>query len=394
MPARSIIHLNVADFAVAIERQVDCRLRNRPVIIAPEAAARAAVYDMSEEAYQDGVRKGMSLKTALRFCTGAKVMPPHPDRYEQAMVDCFKRVLPYSPLAEMADQQGHIFVDVTGSGRLFGPPQDIAWRIQKAFRSEMGLDPIWSVAVNKLVAKVATRLVKPSGEYIVRQGDEERFFKPLPLYLVPGILPEDRKQLGEFNLSFVGQVAGLTMEQLDLIFGRRSHGLYNLVRGIDLSPVQSISLKKRVICFDHEFGTDTGQVPLIEGSLYCLVEKIGSVMRRQGLFAKRLGLTLDFSDGKRVVRQALAKPPVFDDFSLFSVARLALKRAWTRRVRIRHMALHCDRFGQGPSQLELFAESRAEKEKKEQLMSAIDRVRQRFGAGSVRMGRTFSRDAA
>ena len=44
---RSIIHLNVADFAVAVERAVDCRLKDRPVIIAPEGAARAAVYDMS-----------------------------------------------------------------------------------------------------------------------------------------------------------------------------------------------------------------------------------------------------------------------------------------------------------------------------------------------------------
>jgi hypothetical protein len=38
---RSIIHLNVADFAVAVERVVDCRLQDRPVIIAPEGAARA-----------------------------------------------------------------------------------------------------------------------------------------------------------------------------------------------------------------------------------------------------------------------------------------------------------------------------------------------------------------
>ena len=55
---RSIIHLNVADFAVAVERAVDGRLRDRPVIIAPAGAARAAVYDMSEEAYRSGIRKG------------------------------------------------------------------------------------------------------------------------------------------------------------------------------------------------------------------------------------------------------------------------------------------------------------------------------------------------
>jgi DNA polymerase-4 len=394
MPSRSIIHLNVADFAVAVERRIDSRLRNRPVIIAPEAAARAAVYDMSEEAYQEGVRKGMPVKTALRFCSAAKVLVPHPDRYGQAMMQCFRMVLPYSPLAEMTDCKGHFFVDVTGTGRLFGPPPDIARCIQRSFRSEMGLDPIWSVATNRLVAKVATRLVKPSGEYVVREGDEARFLNPLPLYLVPGISSEDLKQFREFNLSSAGQVAGLAMEQLDLIFGKRGHGLYNLVRGIDLSPVPSFSMENKVISFDHEFGTDTGQVAVIETALYCLVEKIGFLLRSQGLAAKRFGLILDYSDGKRVIRQAVAEPPAFDDFSLFSMAMPVLKRAWTRRVRIRHMTLSCDRFGSKPSQLDLFAEVRAEKEKKEQLMHAMDRIRHRFGAGSVRMGRTLFPEAS
>ena len=90
MRERFIIHLNVADFAVAVERAVDCRLQKRPVVIAPEGAARATVYDMSEEAYQNGVCKGMALKRALRYCRDAVVLPPHPARYEQAMADFLK----------------------------------------------------------------------------------------------------------------------------------------------------------------------------------------------------------------------------------------------------------------------------------------------------------------
>ena len=90
---RSIIHLNVADFAVAVERSLDPRLQDRPVVIAPEGAVRAAVYDMSEEAYQCGVRKGMALRRALRCCRDIHVLPPHPDRYEQAMRDLLRQTL-------------------------------------------------------------------------------------------------------------------------------------------------------------------------------------------------------------------------------------------------------------------------------------------------------------
>ena len=65
---RAIIHLNVADFAVAVERITDHSLRERPVIIAPGGGSRARVYDMSEEAYQAGVRKGMHLARAVHRC--------------------------------------------------------------------------------------------------------------------------------------------------------------------------------------------------------------------------------------------------------------------------------------------------------------------------------------
>ena len=153
---RAIIHLNVADFAVAVERVVDIRLRNRPVVIAPEGASRAAVYDMSQEAFLAGVRKGMALKRAVRFCRDVRILPPHPDRYEQAMKAFLKRILPYSPLVETGEIDGHIFVDATGTTRLFGPPMDVAWRLRKQVRKDLGFDPIWSLAPNKLVAKVAT----------------------------------------------------------------------------------------------------------------------------------------------------------------------------------------------------------------------------------------------
>ena len=164
---RKIIHINVADFAVAVERVLDARLCRRPVIIAAEGAARSAVYDMSDEAFGAGVRKGMLLRRAKRRCPEAAVLLPRPHRYERAMKDLFRRALPFSPRVEPGERDGHLFLDATGTGRLFGPAVDVAWRLQRQVRSDMGLDPIWSVAPNKLTAKVATRLVKPTGEYVV-----------------------------------------------------------------------------------------------------------------------------------------------------------------------------------------------------------------------------------
>ncbi len=386
---RSIIHLNIADFAVAVERAVDCRLRDRPVIIAPEGAARAAVYDMSEEAYLSGIRKGMTLRRATRLCKDAQILPPHPDRYEHTMCALLKQTLPYSPLIESGETDGHLFVDVTGTARLFGPPVDVAWRLRRQVKKDLGLDPIWSVAPSKLVAKVATRLVKPDGEYIVGAGEEEALLAPLPIGLVPGIERNDLLRLQEFNLSRVFHLTALSLEQLQIPFGARARFLYEAARGIDPSPVLPVGQKPPKIIADHEFGNDTNDKSTLESTLYSLVEQAGDRLRRRRRAARRVAVILDYSDGIRCARQLAAKPATANDLTLFELARRTLRLAWTRRIRIRHIRLICDRLMFPPAQLELFAAEQKQNEQRNNLISSIDRIRRRFGHDAVQVGRTM-----
>jgi len=387
MQTRSVIHLNVADFAVAVERQVDGRLRKRPLIIAPEAAVRAAVFDMSEEAYQSGVRKGMLLRRALGFCRDAHILPPHPERYELAMKRFFKTAARYSPRVEVVDLNGHLFMDVTGTGRLFGPPQDIASRIRKTVHNDIGVDPVWSVATNKLVAKVATRLVKPSGEYIVRPGDEEAFFRPLSMALIPGIPAEDVRQLEEFNLCLAGQTAALTPAQLGLLFGARGNVLYDAVRGRDSTPVLA-GAHRPVIRVRRLFGAGTTDMPLVESSLYRMVEDAGMRLRGLRRHAGLVRVVTGWSDGKESTGRTAVSPPASDDAGLFDAASAALRRAWGRRLRIRRVSLVCDQLSPASSQLDLFGSSNAKRQKTDALMDALDSVRRRFGTDAVRVCRS------
>ena len=387
---RSIIHLNIADFAVAVERAVDCRLRDWPVIIAPEGAARAAVYDMSEEAYRSGIRKGMALRRAVRLCKDARILPPHPDRYEHTMRALLKQTLPYSPLIENGEIDGHLFVDVTGTARLFGPPMDVAWRLRRQVKTDLGLDPIWAVAPNKLMAKVATRLVKPDGEYIVGAGEEEALLAPLPISLVPGIERNDLLRLQEFNLSRVSHLTVLSLEQLQIPFGARARFLYETARGIDSSPVLPVGQKPPKIIADHEFGNDTNDKSALESALYRLVEQAGDQLRRRRRAARRVAVILDYSDGMRCARQLAAKPASANDLTLFELARRTLWLAWTRRIRIRHLRLVCDRLIFPPAQLPLFADDQKQTEQRDNLVRTIDRIRRRFGHEAVQAGRTMA----
>jgi len=304
---RFVIHLNVADFAVAVERVVDPRLRRRPVIVAPESSARSLVYDMSDEAYREGVRKGMPLAGARRMLRCASFLPPNPHLYERAMRAAVKLALPYSPLVEGGEGDGHLFIDVTGMGRLFGPPRDMAHRIRREMNSRLRLDPVWSVASNKLVAKVATRLVKPAGEYVVEPGGEESFLRPLPIRILPGVEPGDLERLGELNLSLIGDLGRLSAAQLGLLLGERAELLYEKARGIDRAAVPAAGSGRPVVEDEHCFEEDTNDASLVEAVLYRCAERAGFELRSRRLAAKSVAVTIDYSDGIRVLKNAAAR---------------------------------------------------------------------------------------
>jgi len=384
---RNIIHLNIADFAVAVERRLDRRLTGRPVIIAPEGAMRAAVFDMSEEAYQAGVRKGMALRRALRLCRDAAVLPPYPARYEQAMADLIRQALPYSPLIEPGDGDGHLFVDVTGTSRLFGPSPDVAWRLRCQARKELELDPIWSLAANKLVAKVASRLVKPQGEYIVASGDEEALLAPLPVWLVPGIEGPDLGRLRDLNLTRVHQVTALALPHLRTILGTRADFAAKALRGVDTAPVTAVGRRPPRITLDHSFGSDTNTTQTVEDRLYAMVEQAGRRLRQQQRATRRIAIALSYSDGRRRARQLRLDPATANDLALFPVARRALHLAWTRRVRLRHLCLTCDQLVFPPAQLPLFDAEQRIMTRQTNLIAAMDRIRERFGGEAVAMAR-------
>ena len=376
----------MADFAVAVERVIDSRLKARPVIIAVPGQNRSAVYDMSEEAFQSGVQKGMAVHRALRLCTDATVIAPHFDRYERAMNAFLTHAQPYSPLIESEEVNGHVFMDLTGTSRLFGPPPDVAWRIRKETKGDLGFDPIWALAPNKFVAKVASRIVKPIGEYMVQEGEQEDFLKPLPIHLLPGLEREDLLILKDFNIAYTGQLGPWTSDQWSVVFGKRGACLQQLIRGEDPTPVNPYGRKEEKVQADFPFGDDTNEVEQVESVLFRLVEKVGVELRRRQRVARRLTLTLDYSDGIRMTRQKTDNQGTADDFKLFARACALLQVAWSRRTRIRHLKLTGDRLAFPSVQRSLFPEIERENKRHSDLMSVIDHIRRRFGKDMLQLG--------
>ncbi len=385
---RSIIHLNIADFAVAVETNMQPSLKNYPLIIAPFGAPRAVVYDMSEEAYKEGIRKGMPLTRAKRLNKKIKILPPRFNRYEQVMKDLLKETFAFTPLIESGTTDGHIFLDVTGSGRLFGPSVNVAFKLKKIFKKMFNFDPIWSVATNKLVAKVATRMVKPIGEYIVAPGEEKAFLAPLPVQLIPGLVKTDLTKLYAFNLLYVSQARALTLDQLKIPFHQRAPLIYDRIRGIDPAPVTRFCETRSIIRADHEFASDTNNAILLKKALFLLIEKICKTLRDRKLNGAAAKIILLYSDGLQSASRLKLTPSTSNDYTLFKKCLPLLYKAWTRRVRIRHMCLTCEKLSLQNMQKELFFD-RTKEVQQTGLIQTMDKIRKKFGKNSIKTGLTL-----
>ncbi len=385
---REIIHLNITDFAVAVERICDSSLQGLPLIVASTSAPAkcSLVFDMSEEAYQDGVRKGMAIHHARKFCGRARIIDPHPRLYRRAMAALVKQVMHYSPLVEPGLEDGHLFMDVTGTHRLFGPAPDIALRLRKELRQGLGLDPVWSLASSKLVAKVASRMVRPHGEYIVAPGEEDAFLAPLPLSLLPGISRAEMAIMADFNVRCVGELAGLSHRQLMLPFKKRASYLHDISRGRDGAAVSPGKKKKVQLMVRHVFAEETISHTDLSAAIGSLVQQVGQQLRQGGLLGQRLWLSLHYADGRSLRRQAIHKGGSDNDFVLRALALGALERSRQHRVRVRSCSLVCDRLLPRSRQQTLFTMQSHREQRQGKILAAMDLVCSRFGESSIRLG--------
>jgi DNA polymerase-4 len=330
----------------------------------------------------------MPLVRAKRLNKKIKIIPPDFNRYELIMKALLKETFAYSPLIEAGKSDGHIFMDVTGTSRLFGPSVDIAFRLKKVFKKIFNLDPVWSVATNKLVAKVATRVVKPAGEYIVAPGDEKAFLDPLPVHLIPGLVKDDLIRLKEFNLIFVSQARALTVEQLKIPFQHRAYLIYDGIRGIDSSSVASFHKNHSVVSADYEFSSDTNDVAMLKKALYFMVEKICKNLRDRKFLGGNVKMIISYSDGIQKRIQSKITPSTSNDMEMFKKCSSVFDKAWARRIRIRHIRLVCNKFCMSHVQADLFIDN-TKKINQIRVIRVMDKIRAKFGVPAITTGLTM-----
>ena len=371
-----VIHLDVADFAVAVERVVDPGLRGRPVILAPDTD-RALVATVSREARREGVRPGMPVREALRCCRDARLIRPNEPLYARAFEAVGELAGRFSPVLEPGSP-GRIYLDVTGTGRLFGSPMDLATRLRRELADRLRLDAAVGVAANKLVSRVAADLTEPSGLLDVRTGDEAPFLAPLRVQRLPGVGDALGRELDALNIRRVRQLAVMDPAHLELAFGRFGAVLQQRARGVDPRPVRP-PLRKPEVQREETLEEDSNDPAVLRAAFRALVESAGLELRVRGLTAVSMALELRYADSRATARSIRARHPLQQIPELWRSAEALLETALSRRVRVRHLRFRLAGLACRPRQMELFSEPSPDGP----LTAALDRIRTRFGEAAL-----------
>jgi len=355
--------------------------------VAPPQSDRALILAASSEAMGEGIFKGMAIGKALRFCPELIVLPPNPALVERGSMLLSRAVSEYTPVWEPS-KPGHIFLDVTGTRRLWGRAKDAAMRISRDINARLSLNGAVGVAGNKMVSSIASRLLPKGGIMDVNQGQESSFMAPLDVDYLPGIgHVRSRMLLEELNITIVKEIADMDAHNLKLIFKNQAWVIHERAKGIDPTPVLPPAAEPE-ISEDVTLERDINDDEALLAELYRLVERCAQRLRKRGLRPGRAGLMIRYSDQLESVRNTTLTSQGFWESELYPVIEGLFFRACDRRCSVRFMRVRFKDLKKTAAQLSLFSTPRPEVVKKNKVSTVMDRIREKYGEEAARLGRT------
>ena len=383
-----IAHVDMDCFYAAVEALDDPGLAGRPVIVGG-TSNRGVVSSASYEARALGVRSAMPTFEARRLCPEGVFLHPRMERYVELSSRVMELLRSFTPIMEQVSVD-EAFLDLTGTGRLYGPPLETGRRLKALVREETGLVCSVGLAPNRLIAKIASDFDKPDGLVVVPAGEAAAFLAPLPVRRLPGVGPRLAEKLRSVGVERVADLRRFEREELDRIFGSMGRRLFETARGIDEAPFFRAP-KTKSISAEQTLAQDTASKEELIPILAAQALRIGRRLRRQGMTARTVVLKLKHSDFRLITRsRSLDKPT--DQTQLILQAGLGLLADYRLKTSVRLIGLGLANL-EDPAlaQKELFS-TPGEEGRSTKVDQALDRILGRFGAQAIKLGVSIKKE--
>jgi DNA polymerase-4 len=234
-----------------------------------------------------------------------------------------------------------------------------------------------------MTAKIVGGMFKPACGAVVLPGRDAEFLAPLPIEKIPGVGAKTLPRLHEIGIFTVADA--LARPRLAAkIFGSEEDWVHRL-QGRGSARVSEDDSRKGMSC-ETTFPRATENIDQIKAVYWDLVEEIGMDLRREGIFARTIGVKVRRPDLRIETRQVTLPNATNEDQVIFQaswplIEKLVLEGGKARLIGVRAAQLS-DVL---QDQLALFEENAAivNRESFEKLNEAKDKIRAKFGKEAI-----------
>ncbi len=374
----SVLHINAVGLYAELSELFEPELKGRPFVVAKETGPRSIILDLSPQAHKEGLKQGMLLSLGRRLFPGLEVRHPRPESAAAAEKAIHKIALSYSPIVEKAGL-GHFFIDLAGTRRLNGQPEDAACKIRHDISSETGLKPSIALSSGKTASKVGTRVFRPGGFIALSPNEEASLLRRQPVSLLPGVGPVLLERLLLLAIEEIGSLADLSLGEAQAL-GPRGPALVSRARCEGDEAVDPSPPEKRVLKDSFVLEPDSSDPERLGTAMAALAYGLSFKLRCKGLGFRKAVVSLGYSDGSSGQGSKLSGRLLERDDEAMALAMQALSKARTKRIRIRRLALELSSVAPAGPSLELFEPGEL---KLSRLQIALDSIRSRYGLESI-----------
>ena len=322
---RKIIHVDMDCFFAAVEMRDNPALRDIPIAIGGSRVQRGVISTANYPARKYGVRSAMPTAMALKLCPHLTLLPGRFDAYKEASSHIREIFSRYTSLIEPLSLD-EAYLDVTHGVHCHGSATLMAQEIRQTIFNELNLTASAGVAPVKFLAKIASDLNKPNGQYVITPEEVPAFLKTLPLSKIPGVGKVAAK-LENMGLRTCEDVQRSDLALLLKRFGKFGRVLWERSQGIDDRDVNNERLRKSVgveRTLSEDIHDWTECETIITEQLYPELER-RLLKVKPDLLIARQGIKLKFNDFQQTTQEHVW--PRLNKEDLIATA----KKAWEER---------------------------------------------------------------
>lgn len=389
---RTILHCDLNSFYASVELFMNPHLKGLPVAVCGSKEDRhGIVLAKTDEAKKYGVKTAEAIWEAQRKCPQLIIIPPHHDEYVKFSHRVRKIYEEYTDLVEPFGID-ECWLDVTGSERLFGNGVQIAHKIRERVKKEIGVTISVGVSFNKVFAKLGSDLKKPDAVTVIPFESFRNIIFDLPATDMIGVGPNIGKTLKNYCINTIGELASADKHFLIRKLGKTGEYIWACSNGFDDSPVSHIGYRAPIKSIGR--GTtqpvDLNNNDQVHKVIIEMSQVVSHKLRKHNL--KAGGIQISVRDSTFEIKQFQTTLSLSTQcFGVISEKAFELftnNYNWYNNVRsvtVRAINLSdCEE----PVQLDLMQDYNAH-EKLGNAEEAIEKIRNKYGVGSVGVARSI-----